>query len=207
MPGIQNAHAPLCSDVRKVVHGLFSSLVIVGLALLLCMPQAAWADGGVEVTEVYLRGNSLPDSVSPEPSSPWLASVQFSKNVSYANDGRDDAFVDANAQRVHLVGPGGKDVEGVRIVPGESRESRQIICIATDEWLSPLTTYHIVVDAGVVAANGVDVLDEEYSFAFTTSAQCSNGLSLYENVGIPLFALVLVAGAVVQVVRVRRNVR
>lgn len=207
MPGIQNTQVPPCPATRKAIPGFFSSLVVAGLALLLCMPPAAWADGGVEVSEIYLRGNSSSDSVSPEPSSPWLASVQFSKNVSYANDGRDDAFVDDNVQRVHLVGPDGKDVEGVRIVPGESRESRQIIYIATDEWLSPLTTYHIVVDAGVVAANGADVLDEAYSFAFTTSAQCSNGLSLYENVGIPLFALVLVAGAVVQVVRVRRNAR
>lgn len=193
----------------------FGSLVLGALLLALAfallglaaLPQHAFADGGVEVTDVYFCRGDVTDAVSPEPSQSWYISIQFSKNVSYANDGRDDAFVSKNAALVHLVGPDGSEVEGYTVKPGNSRESRQIIYIVTDVWLAPLTTYQVIVDAGVIAANGTDVLAEPYVFKFTTSAQCSNGLSLYENVGIPLIAGLLALGVVVQVVRVRRNAR
>lgn len=188
---------------NKLVSAMCVLLFAACLAPVAAAP--AFADGGVHYTGIYF-GSAKPDAVPPEPHLGYLAVLEFDKNVSFANDGRDDAFIQQNIDKVHVRRAwDGTEVGGFAIKPGGTREERQLIYINNDEWPAPITAYEIVMEPGIAAANGQDVTDREYVVTFTTGPQCENGLSIYQNVGIPVGIALLVAGAVVQAVRVHRR--
>lgn len=165
----------------------------------------AYADGGVAVTSVAFQEDVDPQAVPCKDPAAYLLCVEFDKNVSYARDGQDDTFVTENLGRVHLRYVDGTDVENVRVYGAHDQGDRRLIYVETQGWMRPLTVYHVVVDAGVTAANGEDVLASEYVYEFKTDSSCSNGLSVYENVMIPAAVVLVAVGVAVQAVRVRRR--
>lgn len=173
-------------------------------ALIGSLPALAHAEGGV--TFVGVAGADA-ESVSPAPATAYTLSLKFDKNVGYANPGADTAFIEENVQKVHLLDARGNEVEGCTVRAGNGRDDRRIIYVQATEWLKPLSTYTVHIDAGIQAANGTDVSAQPYDVTFRTSAECPNGLTLYQNVLIPACILMLAAGVVVMVIRTRREQR
>ena len=181
---------------------------LLAMVPIAASPDRAHADGGVFVTDFAFGGGDFePDVVPPEPTGIYRLVVEFDKNVSWARRGEDDSFVKENLEKVHLVYEDGTPVEGAEIKPAYGQSDRRLIYVFADDWLRPLTTYRVVVDAGIVAANGTDATDQPYEFEFTTTADCENGLTIYENVAIPVVGVLVVAGIAVQVVRTARSRR
>jgi hypothetical protein len=184
---------------------------------MLAAPTTALADGGVtstganffcetsSMTEVAAGVDAAVEGVTPEPQA-IFAVVAFDKNVAWGRGG-DETFAKENCEKVHVVDMGGNELAQTEVYTISDKDYRQFIYIRLNDWLAPLTTYRIVVDSGIQAANGEDVSEVGYVYEFTTGAQCSNGLTIYENVLIPVVVIVFVAGVLVQVVRVRRNRR
>ncbi len=184
-------------------------MMVVAAALCITTPtNAAFAAGGVMCAdELAFSGNVINgDRVSTEPSPAYLLCVQFDKNVSYAASGKDDSFVEENLAKVHLVGPDGAEVEGSYTGGAHDRSDRQLIYVYCDEWLQPAAEYKVVVDEGIMAANGEDKLANAKVYTFTTSDELPCGWTIHELVIVGAIAFALVAGVCVQVVRVvRRN--
>ena len=128
-------------------------------------------------------------------------SLIFSKNVAYAQVGRDRAFIEENKSLISLRRADGKPVEKYGVTVGYGHDERQVIYLFPNEWLSPLTKYQIVVAPGIQAANGEDVTTEEYVIEFTTDPYCENGLTIFQNIGIIVGVSVLALGIVVQLIR------
>ncbi len=181
------------------------------LAAAICMvaPQTALAAGGVLCADElsFLGSGTDGGRVSPEPGPAYLLSVQFDKNVSFAAPGKDDAFVEENLSKVHLIGPDGTEVAGSYAAGAHDHGDRQLIYIYCDEWLQPAAEYQVVVDAGIVAANGEDELGAAKVYTFTTSDELQNGWTIHELAIVVAVAIALVAGVCVQVVRVARRNR
>lgn len=129
----------------------------------------------------------------------------FDKNVGYAQEGQDDAFVKNNEAKVHLTYADGTLVEDAFASTIPSMDYRRIIGVYTPEWLKPLTEYRIVVEPGIMAANGRDVSDQEYVIEFKTGAECSDGMTVYEKVALGLFGIAIGCGVAVGIVRVVRR--
>lgn len=179
------------------------------------MPSQAYAEGDIHVTDVYFATDTnafvaaeenLATNICPRPAKNdnLNIGVLFDKNVAYAQTGTDDTFIKENESRMHLQYADGTPVEGTWAEGTYNFDARRGIYIGIPDWLSPLTTYRIVVEPGITAANGIDVLQEEYVFEFTTSALCRNGLMLYDNILIAVAVIVAICGIVVQIVRTAR---
>ncbi len=142
------------------------------------------------------------DGVRCEPSNAWNIAIGFSANVAVA-DGGDDSFIQRNLDRVHLLKADGSEAPNWHAsVQGGGR---RVIYIELEDWLEPLTEYQVVVDAGLETADGSSVLTSEYRESFKTGSATKNGLSVYQNVAIVAVPLLLVAGAIIQVIRTRRQ--
>lgn len=176
--------------------------------------EAAQADGarlgGIELVGTQIGNKkNLSGEVHPyaNPSFPYI-SLGFNKNVSYVREGDDPSFVEENAKKVSLRRADGEPV-GVewRVGTSNTFDARYFLEIMVDGWLDPLTDYEVVVEPGIVAANGIDVSDREYVIPFRTSEECADGLSVYEKAGIVLLTAAVVAGVAAGVVRMRREKR
>lgn len=179
------------------------------LAVFSCMFMGfsavpAYADGGVSFVGAWPEEL---DSVSPAPALAYTLSLQFDKNVGYDNAGTGDGFIQENTQKVHVLDDQGNEVEGIIVRPGSSREERQLLYVQATEWLKPLTTYTVRIDEGIQAANGTDVSTQAYEVQFTTSAECPDGLNVYQNILIPGSIIVVVGGVVAATIRTRKERR
>lgn len=182
------------------------------LAVFSCMLMGfsavpAYADGGVSFVGAWPEEL---DSVNPAPNlmaAGWTLSLHFDKNVGYDNAGTGDEFIQENTQKVHVLDDRGNEVEGIVVHPGSSREERQLLYVQVTEWLKPLTTYTVRIDEGIQAANGTDVSTQAYEVQFTTSAECPNGLNVYQNILIPGSIIVVVGGIVAATIRTRKERR
>jgi len=179
-----------------------AAAAFLAAALALSTPSVAYGAGGVELAECTVINGEV--DVSPVPSNAWKFWLHFSKNVSYANNGQDRAFIEDNAAKIHLLTEDGKEVEGYAVRPGGTQEERQVMYIDLHEWLEPLTVYQIVVEPGILAANGSDVSTERYVITFRTSALCQNGLTVFENALMVVVPVVVAAGVVGAVIKRRR---
>ena len=98
--------------MERTTHiGAGLAAAILALCVLLCHPAAAYSDGGVEFVGITSQGS--PDVSAVDPNA--FVAVHFSKNVSFANHGRDPAFVEANREKIHLV-----DASGASVAAGAS---------------------------------------------------------------------------------------
>lgn len=204
--------------MKNCVKGLRASFVAL-LTLLLCLfPSPSFAAGGVELTggdvigekTFSVTGSTEIDAgtnISPVPplDHVWKLSLHFSKNVSYANAGRDDAFIKQNLSRIKLMTANGEEAEGYHVRAGGTQSERQTIYIDIDKWLKPLTEYRIVIEPGIQAANGEDVSTTRYVVKFKTNAQCENGFTVYQNAMIFVIPAILLAGGITAIIRQRVN--
>lgn len=188
--------------------------VVLAVGCLAVRPGVALADGGLFVTGASIvtdragtpsdvqvtEGEAVRDAATV-PNDTWYIVLAFDKNVSYARPNTDGAFVQENLGRVHLRRADTGEEAPFSVRPGGTMEERQLLYVTTDDWLEPLCDYELVVDAGVTAANGEDVLDEPYVLRFTTADGCANGLTVAQNVLLVVAPLVLLAGVAVAVVR------
>ena len=187
--------------MERTTHiGAGLAAAILALCVLLCHPAAAYSDGGVEFVGITSQGS--PDVSAVDPNA--FVAVHFSKNVSFANHGRDPAFVEANREKIHLVDASGASV-AADVAPGGDDESKRLFYVRFEETLSPLSTYRVVMDEGIAAANGSDATDREYVAEFRTNALCSNGLMLYENIFIAVIVALAAAGIAATAFRKRRE--
>ena len=167
--------------------------------------------GGVVLADwgFAARSTNASGELHPHPFAafPYVQLV-FSKNVSYAREGADDAFIAENAAKISLRRADGKDV-GVNwwVSTSSSFDERACLGIMVDGWLDPLTDYEVVAAPGILAANGVDVSDQEFVVSFRTSEECPDGLTVYEKAVIVLATAAVVAGVVAGVRRMRREKR
>lgn len=179
------------------------------LAVLICVaaPATARAEGGVTcLDQLFFQQPSQQDGrISTQPNSAYLLYVQFDKNVSYAQPGADDAFVDDNLSKVRLTTADGTEVAGSWTSGAHDHGDRQLIYVHCDEWLKPLTEYHVVVDAGVTAGNGTDELGKSVEFTFYTDDSLSNGWRIRYIVAVVATVLAVVGGVAVQLVRVAKR--
>jgi hypothetical protein len=180
--------------------------IVCGLCLFFSPPTTAYGAGGVELLE-YSGVEDGQQDVDPKPPLAWKFSLHFSKNVSFPRDGADPAFIANNLSLVRLEKSDGSLVGAYRVRAGFSMEERGLIYIDLDDWLEPLTTYRIVVEPGIRAANGEDVSTERYTIEFKTGPQLSFGMTVFEVVALVCVGLFVVAGATVQIVRVVRRRR
>lgn len=195
------------SAARCSCRLFFSIVISAAFAFLFtgAHPLPALADGGVSFVGT---GTTNFDTLTYNTvTGRYRITLIFDKNVGYADAGRDDAFIENNVEKVHVLDAQGNEVEGLTVCAGSSREERQLLYVDITEWLAPLTTYTVYIDEGIQAANGVDVSTESYEFTFRTSAQCSNGLSLYQNILIPTFIILIVCGVATGIIRTRKERR
>ncbi len=204
------------TSIARVVDSkaqcLWACVAAAVLAAAMCMvalPQTAFAAGGVMCADElsFLGSGTDEGRVSPEPGSAYLLYVQFDKNVSYAAPGKDDTFVEENLSKVHLVGPDGTEVAGSYAGGAHDHSDRQLIYIYCDEWLQPAAEYQVVVDAGIVAANGEDQLEATKVYTFVTSDELQNDWTIHELVVVSAIVVALAGGVCVQVARVVRRSR
>lgn len=205
------------------------ALVACGVVLACALPALAFADGGVELVQIasgsihggihqdvtVVPGEDLVDvPTQPSgftledgeredgtPSLVYFAVLEFSKNVSYAREGVDDAFIEENLARVHLRNAQTGVEVPMQARAGGTMEERQLIYVETPEWLEPLTAYELVVDEGIVAANGLDMTTEPYTVRMVTGDLCSNGLTVAQNVLVVAVPLLLAVGVICAVLR------
>lgn len=190
---------------RRTLHGALAAV----LAAFICMaaPTVAFADGGVIcLDQLFFQQPSQQDGrISTQPNSAYLLYVQFDKNVSYAQPGKDGAFVDENLSKVHLTTADGTEVSGSWISGAHDHGDRQLIYVHCDEWLEPLTEYRVVVDQGIMAGNGADELGKSVEFTFYTDDLLSNGWRIRYIVAVAVTVLAVFGGVAVQLVRVAKR--
>ncbi len=205
MSAVKSASGFVGTIFAKTATGVLFLLLACSLFFA---PLPAWAEGGVQCSDcLYFQAPQEGDLVSPDPGPAYYLFVEFDKNVSYANNNADDAFVQDNLGKVHLRKESGEDIDFARIGGAHDQGDRRLIYVYLEDWLAPLTTYQVVVDPGIRAANGEDVSTEEYVFTFKTSALCSNGLTVFQMVSIAIVVVVFAVGVVVAPVRVSRRRR
>ena len=186
-----------------VVRYCARSLTIVLIVVLMCpMPSAAYADGGVSLVQVW-AGSQGVDDVWPGPVDGYNLSLEFDKNVSYANQ-QDDAFVSDNLAKVYVVDGSGRRLDSIVTAGASGPDDKTVIYLRATEWLVPLAKYTVVAEAGIRAKNGEDATAVEYRSTFTTSADCANGLTVYQNVALCVVAAAAMLGAVAAFLRRRR---
>lgn len=198
---------PKASPARCSCRLFFSIVISAALAFLFTGAHAlpASADGGVSFVGTTSSTSELSYSTV---SGYYRIALEFDKNVGYADAGRDAAFIENNIEKVRVLDAQGKEIEEDYVVhAGSSREERQLLYVDITEYLAPLTTYTVYIDAGIQAANGVDVSTESYEITFRTSAQCSNGLSLYQNISILTCVILIACGVTAGIVRTRKERR
>jgi hypothetical protein len=199
-------HEGCCNRRLHHVISVASAWLLAG-ALILITPIAAYADGGVHFVEGDVQVSQSDGLVSPEPGASSYLIIEFDKNVAYPNYERSDDFAENNLSLITLEKADGTPVEDYSVVAGVSNDDRRVFYIYIYDWLDPLTEYQVVMAPGIEAANGEDVSDEEYTFTFKTDARCKNGLSIYENIGIPTVGILLLCGMTFQIVRSVRQRR
>lgn len=209
------------SVVEKSRQWLTAAFIALAFAIAcaLCLPARAFADGGLEIVRVddWYDGSSVSltsDLVTAEecPSEIHVltaagnevftgyyhvGTIVFSKNVSF-DKGRPELLkqVQENLGRVHFLTASGEPVPGGVIYSYNDNEMRHSINVLTTEPLAPISPYKFVVDAGVVAANGEDVLLEPYEYSFVTGPEIGGGWTIWHIVCGAAAALLLVAGIV-----------
>ena len=202
-------------EIKRAREGAFKRVRLAAVALsALVLMVGAFAGPACasafavdpEVTEVSYARDTDGTLVKPEPINPsWNIAIGFSTNVTVAEDGADDSFIERNLARVHLYKADGSDVANWHAsVQGGGK---RVIYIELEDWLEPLTEYKVVVDAGLEAADDSGTMQQSYVSTFKTGASCRDGLSAYQNLWIALGVLLLVAGVAVQAIRVRRSRR
>lgn len=211
---------------------LCGRLLAAAVCAVVCIAAAtspAQADGGVTCTGISLYStpycdNSDTSSVCPMPpivddtyvdsesglgalrqTAFQFAVITFDKNVSYPKSLDDDAFIDRNLERIRIVRQRDGYVVASHAFAYRQRDDRKCLYLFLDEWMDPLTDYEIVVDAGIEAANEVDVMDEEYRFAFKTGSLCKIGLTVFQIGWIVGAAALLAVGVVWRIRRVCRE--
>lgn len=193
------------------------------------IPSDAYADGGVVLVETYFRDDAQYE-LDPSPTMPWayeeaisvaeeqklhpagiyqgsFAYLLFDKNVGYANEGRDEAFIENNESKVWVEDLDGNRIEGVYAWVQQDMEYRRLINLSSDVWLKPLTTYHIVVEEGIMAANGMDMTEEPYVIEFKTSAMTPLGLTVFQIILIALIPILVITGIIAAAIKAKRRVR
>lgn len=190
---------------NRRVHMLVVLCALVFLSWILCPTAQAAEEAPVQVDGVSYNHDG-DGAVSPKPNeAAWDIAIDFSENVAVPLEGADDSFVQRNMDRVHLYTADGREVFGwYASVQGGGK---RVIYIELDQWLKPLTEYQVVVDAGVEAAERDAATASEYRETFKTGSMCSDGLTIYQNIWIALAVLLVIAGVVVQVVRVKKRGR
>lgn len=188
----------------------FGFAVALAAVLSVGIVFPAWADGGVACTDITLSRMDDAGRVDPDPRYDpdawmWWGSLQFDKNVSYAQNGKDDGFVDNNVSKIHLQTADGRDVEGFWAEGTHSHAERQVIYLRLSERLQPASTYRVVVDQGIEAANGSDVTSQPYVFEFTTTDDLGNGLTIHALVAGAAVALAVATGIGAGCVRVAKR--
>lgn len=181
------------------------------------------------LVETYFKDDAQYD-LDPAPTMPWtyeeamsvaeeqkllpagiyqgsFAYLLFDKNVGYANEGRDDAFIQNNESKVWVEDVQGNRVEGVYAWVQQDMEYRRLINLSSDVWLKPLTTYRIVAEEGIMAANGLDVTEEPYVIEFKTSAMTPCGLTVFQILLIVLVSVMVLAGIITAAIKAKRSVR
>jgi hypothetical protein len=212
----------------------FLGACMFGVCMLTAAPlPSAFADGGVEMVHVWYGDGGTTDpyledgttDVSPAPTggtnwvyneeaqageqeafTSWKFALQFSKNVSWARNGEDGAFVEHNLALISLERADGKPMDATyRVRAGNSQDERTVIYIDLLSRLSPLTDYRIVADAGITAANGEDVSAVRYEINFRTDATLPGGMTVFGVIAIACFAVFIAAGLAIGALRLRRR--
>ncbi len=196
------------ASMRRALRGAF----VAALAAFICMaaPELALAEGGVSCTGITLSHTDDAGRPDPDPQYDpdhwmWWGSLQFDKNVSFAKDGADDAFVENNVSKVHLQTADGRDVEGFWAEGTNSHAERQVIYLRLSERLQPATAYRVTVDSGIEAANGADFSSQPYVFEFTTTDDLGGGWTIHAIAAYAVVGLALAAGVGVGCVRVAKR--
>ena len=69
--------------------------------------------------------------------------------------------------------------------------------------MEPLTTYRIVVQEGIMAANGMDESEEPYVIEFKTSAMTPCGLTVFQILLIVLVSVMVLAGIIAAAIKAK----
>ena len=183
-------------------------LLFVGLAVLAMLFASsfishAYAAGGLELE--LSKPEQGAEEVHTQPYPYYDMMLQFSKNVSFVQEGRDGAFVENNKKLIHLLDKHGNEVEGFWIREGGTFEERTVMYIEIEDWLYPYTEYFMLVEPGIMAANGEDVTTEQYLISFKTGGLQPNGLTLPQNVAIAVAVVFVLLGIAIQILRIRKN--
>lgn len=203
-------------------------LLAFAIIVALCMPGQAFADGGLEVIRVdeWYDGSSVElasDIVTGEKRASEMepltangkqsiqgyyhvGTIVFSKNVSFDKE-RPELLkqVQENLGRVHFLTASGDPVPGGVIFSYNDGEMRQSINVITTEPLAPISPYKFVVDAGVTAMNGEDVLTEPFEYSFVTGPEIGDGWTIWHVVCGIAAGVLLVAGVIGGLVARRRE--
>lgn len=176
--------------------------VMLFAAAFSAFPQQAFAEGGVTLVKVWAGSRGVHD-VWPGPVDSYNLSLEFDKNVSYPNQG-DDAFVRENLEKVYVMDSAGRRVDSIVTEGASGPEDKTVIYLRATDWLAPLSEYTVVARAGIRAKSGVDATAVEYRTMFTTGAECSVGLNVYQISALVVCGLALVIGLIVSSVRKKR---
>lgn len=208
--------AGTCRVIQKTA---LQALSIVLLASLMAAALAAWMNPGqamaVECTGfLAMTPGGSPEDVSPKPhdlvEGSSLALIYFSDDVLMASDDNEarseaeNAISNSNREKIHLL-CNGAEVRGCLFEGEAGKES--LVHVANLEWLWPLATYTVQIDAGITSLDGASSTSESYSFEFVTSDLCANGLSLSQNIALAGACVVLVTGILVTAIRIKRGRR
>ena len=183
-----------------VVRCLYRIIVLLVVVFLCTVPIEAHADDGVHLVKVMAGENLV--GASPAPSEIGNVCLEFDKNVSYMT-GDDAVIVAENLSRVYVLDGEGNHVESVVARTAGTHDERKLIYLRATEWLPPLTEFTVVAEEGIRAKSG-EISIREYRAKFTTGPGCSNGFTVYENVSIVAFVVILLSGTAGAFVRRRR---
>ncbi len=160
--------------------------------------------------EVYVDPETGIGSMRKSTASPTLnvvpfMVVMFDKNVGCPKTLDDSAFVERNVERIRIVRVRDGYEVATHAYSSMQSDDRRCLYVCLDEWMDPLTNYEIVVDAGIEAANGVDVSAEEYRFPIKTGALCKIGLTVFQIGWIAAAVALVACGVAWSVRRVRKE--
>lgn len=199
------------STLQALTIALLASLMAAASAICLNPGQAMALEcaGFLAMTP-----DGSPEDVSPKPhdfvEGSSLALVYFSDDVLVASDDNEarseaeNAISNSNREKMHLL-CNGVEVRGCLFEGEAGKES--LVHVANLEWLRPLATYTVQIDAGVTSLDGASSTSESYSFEFVTSDSCANGLSLSQNIALAGASVVLATGILVMAIRIKRGRR
>ena len=202
----------MCMTARRIASILLCAFFAVASSWLFAGTAVA-ADG--ITLRGFLTDNGQVTEVTPKPlANPTpLCTVYFDRVVGIDEaspikpSAEQEKRADANLGKVHLLHDG-REVEDAKVVAvGGEGGAMLNLAIEHEGWLLPLAEYTVLVDAGVFDIETGAITGQPYSLTFKTSALCSNGLTLYENVLIAAVLVIVCVGIAVQALRVRRRAR